>query len=145
MTWKPAIAARKAPPGLVTSVHFTETCDSDAPHLIVEVTSTAATTSDGDIVGELHERLAEERLLPHEHFMDAGYVDAEVLAQSQHRYQVDVVGPAMPEPPLGLKRSGTLRSEPVSHRLASQPGGLSRRTHAPRLAPDPRSPRKTRS
>src|SRR5215470_6451744 len=106
MTWKPAIAARKAPPGLVTSVHFTETCDSDAPHLIVEVTSTAATTSDGDIVGELHERLAEERLLPHEHFMDAGYVDAEVLAQSQSRCQVDVVGPAMPDLSWASKEAG---------------------------------------
>jgi len=54
------------------TVHFTETCATAAPHLLVEVTSTAATTSDGDIVEELHERLADPRLLPHEHFMDAG-------------------------------------------------------------------------
>jgi transposase len=87
-------------------VHFTETCESDAPHLMVEVTSTAATISDGDIVGELHERLAETRLLPHEHLMDAGYVDAEVLAQSQSHYQVDVVGPAMPDLSWASKEDG---------------------------------------
>lgn len=76
-------------------VHFTETCEADAPHLIVEVTSTSATTADGDIVEELHEHLASQQMLPGEHLMDAGYVDAEVLAQSQNRYHVDVVGPAI--------------------------------------------------
>jgi transposase len=78
-------------------VHFTETCDADTPHLIVEVTSTAATMPDGDIVGELHEQLASQQMLPREHWMDAGYIDAEVLALSQSRYQVDIVGPAMPD------------------------------------------------
>jgi transposase len=78
-------------------VHFTETCDADAPHLIVEVTSTAATMPDGDIVGELHEQLASQQMLPREHLMDAGYIDAEVLAGSQSRYHVDLVGPAMPD------------------------------------------------
>src|SRR5215472_12638379 len=63
-------------------VHFTESCEASAPHLIVEVTATSATTADGDIVGELHERLACRQMLPREHLMDAGYVDAEVLALS---------------------------------------------------------------
>jgi transposase len=78
-------------------VHFTETCEADAPHLIVEVTPTSATTADGDIVGDLHEQLAEQQLLPSQHWMDMGYVDAEVLAESQRRYQVDIVGPVMPD------------------------------------------------
>ena len=78
-------------------VHFTETCEAGAPHLIVEVTPTSATTADGDIVEELHEHLASQQMLPREHLMDAGYVDAEVLALSQNRYHVDVVGPVMPD------------------------------------------------
>jgi transposase len=78
-------------------VHFTETCEAGAPHLMVEVTSTSATTADGDIVGERNPRLASRQMLPREHLMDAGYVDAEVLALSQNRYHVDVVGPAMPD------------------------------------------------
>lgn len=87
-------------------VHFTETCEADAPHLIVEVTPTAATTADGDIVGELHEHLAERELLPREHLMDMGYVDAEALAESQSRYQVDIVGPIMPDTSWASKEAG---------------------------------------
>lgn len=44
-------------------VHFTETCEADEPHFIVEVTTTAATTPDGEIMGELHEQLAEREML----------------------------------------------------------------------------------
>jgi transposase len=88
-------------------VHFTETCDAETPHLIVEVTTTSATMADGDIVGELHAHLDKQQLLPDQHLMDMGYVDAEVLAESQKLYQVNVVGPVMPDTRMGLKRSRT--------------------------------------
>ena len=61
-------------------VHFTETCEADAPHLIVEVTPTSSTMADADIVEELHSRLHEQQMLPDQHLMDMGYVDAEVRA-----------------------------------------------------------------
>jgi len=77
--------------------HFTETCETDEPHLIVDVITTAATTPDGEIMEELHEQLAQQEILPDQHLVDMGYVDAEVLAQSHNRYQVDVVGPVMPD------------------------------------------------
>jgi transposase len=67
-------------------VHFTETCEADTPHLIVEVTPTSATMADGDIVEDLHARLDEQQMLPDQHLMDMGYVDAEVLAESQARH-----------------------------------------------------------
>ena len=51
-------------------VHFTEICEADAPHLIVEVTPTSATKADGDIVGELHSHLDEQQMLPAQHLMD---------------------------------------------------------------------------
>ena len=102
---RPATAARKVPPGQVTSVHFSETCEADAPHLIVEVTPTSATMADGDIVEELHARLDEQQMLPDQHLMDMGYVDAEVLAESQARYQVDIVGPVMKDYFMGIERS----------------------------------------
>jgi transposase len=63
-------------------VHLTETCEADAPHLIVEVAATPATTADGDIVEELHSHLAEREILPNQHLMDMGYIDAEVLVES---------------------------------------------------------------
>lgn len=78
-------------------VHFTETCETNEPHLIVEVVTTAATTPDGEVMGELHEQLAEHDLLPEQHLVDMGYVDAEVLAQSHTRYHVDVLGPVPPD------------------------------------------------
>jgi transposase len=87
-------------------VHFTETCEGDAPHLIVEVTATSATLADGEVVEQLHAHLADQQMLPQEHFMDAGYVDAEILAQSQSRYHVDVVGPAMPDLSWASKEAG---------------------------------------
>jgi transposase len=90
----------------VTSVHFTETCEADAPHLIVEVTPTSATMADGDIVGELHAHLDEQQMLPDQHVMDMGYVDAEVLAESQSRSQVDMVGPVMPDTSWASKEAG---------------------------------------
>lgn len=87
-------------------VHFTETCEADAPHLIVEVIPTSATMADGDIVGELHAHLEEQQMLPAQHWMDMGYVDAQVLAQSQSRYQVDIVGPVMPDTSWASKEAG---------------------------------------
>jgi len=89
-------------------VHFTETGDAETPHLIVEVTTTSATMADGAIIEELHAHLDEQHLLPEQHLMDMGYVDAGVLAESQSRYEGDIVGPVMPDTCLRLKRSGTL-------------------------------------
>jgi transposase len=73
---------------------------------MVEVISTSATMADGDIVEELHSRLDEQQLLPDQHLMDMGYVDAEVLAESQFRYQVDIVGPVMPDTSWASKEAG---------------------------------------
>jgi len=78
-------------------VHFTEMCEDDEPHFMVEVMVTDATTPDGSVLQELHENEAAHELLPHQHLMDMGYVDAEVLAESQRRYQVDIVGPVIPD------------------------------------------------
>ena len=95
-------------------VHFTETCEADAPHLIVEVIPTSATMADGDIVGELHAHLEEQQMLPAQHWMDMGYVDAEVLAESQSRYQVDIVGPVMPDTSWASKEAGRFDHRAIS-------------------------------
>jgi transposase len=74
-------------------VHFTETCDEDLPHLITHVMTTDATLTDMEQVEEIHHNLSPRDLLPATHLVDAGYVDASLLLTSQHRYQVDLVGP----------------------------------------------------
>jgi transposase len=78
-------------------VHLTETCDADTPHLIVEVMTTTATLPDGEVVGDVHEHLEKQDLLPGQHLVDTGYIDAKLLAESQHRYHVDLFGPVMPD------------------------------------------------
>jgi len=87
-------------------VHFTELCEDDEPHFIVEVVSTDATTVDGSVLQEIHEHEAAHDLLPHQHLMDMGYVDAEVLAENQKCYQVDVVGPVIPDTSWASKEAG---------------------------------------
>ncbi len=75
-------------------VHLTETCDDDRPHLITHIETTTAPVADGAVVGCIHETLKEKDLLPGIHFVDMGYVDAELLASSQQEYGVTLFGPA---------------------------------------------------
>jgi len=87
-------------------VHFTEGCDAEQPHLILEVTTTAATLPDGDVMEDLHERLAENKVLPSHHLVDKGYIDAELIAHSQHLHQIDLVGPVLPDTSWSSKAPG---------------------------------------
>jgi len=75
-------------------VHVTETCDDGEPRFITNVETTVSTVPDIKMTEVIHQRLDEKGLLPSEHYMDAGYVNAPVLAESQHQLKVDVVGPA---------------------------------------------------
>lgn len=75
-------------------VHLTETCDDELPHLITHVETTTGPIADGDVVGCIHATLEEKDLLPKIHLVDTGYVDAELLANSQQAYGVDLFGPA---------------------------------------------------
>lgn len=75
-------------------VHVTETCEEDTPHLITHVETTPATTQDCQALTPIHQALAARELLPHEHLVDAGYVDAPRLVASQRDHQVQLIGPA---------------------------------------------------
>lgn len=77
-------------------VHITETCDRDEVHLITNVETTQAHISDVDQTEPIHESLASIALLPDEHIVDAGYVDATLLVTSRKQYGVAVVGPVRP-------------------------------------------------
>ncbi len=73
--------------------HFSESCEPDLPLLITQVTTTLGPTPDGQTLPDIHEVLDKRDLLPEQHIVDAGYVDAELLVASQTQYQVDLVGP----------------------------------------------------
>jgi transposase len=74
-------------------VHLTETCEPDRPLIITHVATTPATTQDVEVPSQIHADLAIRRLLPGEHIMDAGYVDAGVIVSGREEYQIEVVGP----------------------------------------------------
>ncbi|MCB0191914.1 MAG: IS1182 family transposase [Anaerolineae bacterium] len=75
-------------------VHLTETCDDDRPRLITNVETTPASTPDIELTQPIQAHLAQKELLPQEHLLDTGYVDAHGLVASQADYQVELVGPA---------------------------------------------------
>jgi transposase len=74
-------------------VHVTETCDAHAAHLITHVMTCPAMQPDMASTAEIHQCLADKGLLPAEHFVDAGYVDAALLVSSQRDHGVSLEGP----------------------------------------------------
>jgi transposase len=74
-------------------VHLTETCDADLPHLVTQVETTIATGTDYGTLPQVQAELARTDLLPAEHLVDSGYVDAGLLVHSQAQ-GIDLVGPA---------------------------------------------------
>jgi transposase len=76
-------------------VHLTEACEPDAPLLITQVQTTAATAADSDALAPIHRSLAEAQLLPGEHLVDAGYLDADNLVASRQDHGVALVGPPL--------------------------------------------------
>ncbi len=76
-------------------VHFTQTCDEDAPQLITHVETTPAPLSDEGRLSAIHSGLAEKDLLPDQHLVDAGYVRAPNLVKTQSGYGVDLGGPTL--------------------------------------------------
>lgn len=79
------------------TVHVTETCDPDGPHLITHVVTTPATTPDVALTDQVHQALADKGLLPQEHLVDMAYIDGGHLVSSQTDYQVDLLGPVPPD------------------------------------------------
>ncbi len=74
-------------------VHLTETCDTDRPHLVTQVTTTIAPATDVEQLPTIQDRLAAADLLPASHLVDGGYMRARNVVTSRHRHQVDLVGP----------------------------------------------------
>jgi transposase len=78
-------------------VHVSEPCDPDQVHLITHVETTWAVAADVDQTAPIHTALAAKGLLPGDHVLDAGYVDAELLVGSQFEHGVRLVGPVRPD------------------------------------------------
>ena len=77
---------------------LTETCDPDAPSLIVSVETTPATVPDDTMLAVVHASLAERDLLPGEHPVDKGYTDSRALVDGPRRFGVEILGPVAGDP-----------------------------------------------
>jgi transposase len=77
-------------------VHLSESCDDDLPHLITHVETTPATEPDCQTLPKIHRALADKGLLPHEHLVDAGYIDADNILESEN-LGIDLNGPVRPD------------------------------------------------
>lgn len=77
--------------------HLTEACDEDLPHLITNVVTTPASTHDSQVVEPIHTALQHRDLMPSEHLLDAGYVDTELIVQSEQDFGVNLIGPVAPD------------------------------------------------
>ena len=72
-------------------------CNEDSVHLIIHVETTQAHISDVDQTDPVHVALANNRLLPKEHIVDAGYVDGTLLVDSLEDFGIELIGPVRPD------------------------------------------------
>jgi transposase len=79
------------------TVHLTEACEPDRPGLLTSVETTVATTPDAGAIEAIQAHLADRKLLPTEHLLDAGYIRAPLLVRSQQTYGITVLGPLQPD------------------------------------------------
>lgn len=78
-------------------VHWTETCEEDTPHVIVQVTTTPAPQVDNEVVPGIHADLAAKDLLPGQHLMDKGYMDVRQVVAAEQNYAIETIGHPMPD------------------------------------------------
>ena len=90
--------------------HLTETCEDDPPNLITQVTTTPASADDHTVLAPIQADLAERDLLPSEHYVDSGYVDAQALVDSQRDHGITVVGPVQADGSWQARTPGGLTS-----------------------------------
>jgi transposase len=79
-------------------VHVSETCEPTAPHLLTHVHTTAATAHEAQCTAPIQQALVEKDLPPSEHLVDAAYIDAELLVESQDQHGITLRGPTRPSP-----------------------------------------------
>src|SRR3954462_1104463 len=73
--------------------HITETCDAEAPRLVVHADTTPANVHEATRTEPIHMALADKGLVPVEHLVDAGYISAGQLIAAHARFGIDLIGP----------------------------------------------------
>ena len=87
-------------------VHVSETREPTAPHLLTQVHTTTAAVHEAMCTAEIHQALVDKDLAPGEHWVDAAYIDADLLVRSQADHGITLRGPARPNPTWQAKVAG---------------------------------------
>jgi transposase len=74
-------------------IQLSETSGKNEAHLITQVTTTLATEADMTALEQVHRSLQQKDLLPSEHLLDAGYVDAQSLVEAKRDFGVTICSP----------------------------------------------------
>ena len=90
--------------------HLSETCDDDDCHLITHVVTTDASGHEAQSIEGIHDALIAKQLRPDEHYVDAAYVDAILLASAQAQ-GIETVGPPRPNPSWQTRTEGAYNVE----------------------------------
>lgn len=77
--------------------HLSETCDDEGVHLVTHVMTTHARSHEAQCMEGIHDALIAKQLRPDEHYVDAAYVDALLLASEQEK-GIETVGPPRVDP-----------------------------------------------
>lgn len=73
--------------------YLTETCETETVHLITDVQTTSAPVADVTMTEPIQAALAQKELLPQQHLLDAGFIEAEGLVKAREELGVDICGP----------------------------------------------------
>jgi transposase len=87
-------------------VHLSETCDENLPHLITNVHTTAASSQDVACTADIQAALFLKQLVPSRHFVDAGYIDADLLVESHQKYGIELFAPSRLNPSWQAREGG---------------------------------------
>ncbi|MCX5536551.1 IS1182 family transposase [Streptomyces sp. NBC_00006] len=77
--------------------HFTETCTSDLPEVVVHVATTIAPVQDSELTAQIHDDLAAIDLTPTEHAVDAAYVSPVQIERARRVHGITLLGPVAPD------------------------------------------------
>ncbi len=90
--------------------HLSETCDDDSVHLVTHVMTTHARSHEAQCIEGIHDALIAKQLRPAEHYVDAAYVDALLLASEQNK-GIETVGPARVDPSWQSRTEGAYSTD----------------------------------
>jgi hypothetical protein len=77
--------------------HFTETCTSGLPEVVVHVATTIAPVQDGEMTERIHDDLAASGLAPAEHVVDAAYISPARIERARRVHGITLLGPVVPD------------------------------------------------